>query len=395
MYQEPEFQPTRDEMFDILRKYIPWNNRAERVALQEAEGRIASEDILAPYSLPNQQSSGIDGIAVRFGDFSQGKPDLEKWELGRDYVYSNTGVAIPEEFDTVIAIEDVEKKQDGTIDILLLPQKRGERVSPVGSQMRQGECLVCKGERINPPHIGFLAAAGYQAVPVYARPKVLFLPTGDELVPSGEAVPQGKNVESNSAMLCAMMRRFGAEPSATGILGDDLEALKQAILQGIRQADLVIIGAGSSKGSKDYTMKALESIGEIIVWQLGVAPGKHCSLTMVEGRPVLGIPGPPGGAELICQYYVKAAISMMMTGRIEEIKRLPAVLTDKIPGRWLDFMQPVELICKENTLYAKPRQAMGKTRAEGRGYQASICYCPKGVDLQPGEVVEVEFPLAE
>ena len=178
----------------------------------------------------------------------------------------------------------------------------------------KGEILVRRGERLTPDTLGNLLSAGFQSVPVFAKPRVLFLPTGNELVPAGGVVPPGKNVESNSVRICAMLRRYGCQAAAGSIMPDDPVKLEAEILQGLRQSDMVVIGAGSSKGSKDFTMDVLENLGTVIVQELGVAPGKHCSLTIVEGKPVLGIPGPPGGARLIGQYYLQAAAQLLATG---------------------------------------------------------------------------------
>ena len=393
MYHKPTFEPTRDEMMSILEQHIPFLNRTELVPLAEADGRVAAADISAPYSLPNRAASACDGIAVRFSDVAGKTPDTAAWVEGREYVYSNTGVAIPDMFDTVIPIEEVICRADGSIALRTLPQQRGEEVQPAGSQMQQGETLVCRGETLTPVTLGILLSAGIQSVNVYAAPRVLFLPTGDELVPSGGPVPPGKNVESNSLLISAMLRQFGCKPAVGGILPDSPTELETALLQGALQADLVIIGAGSSKGNKDFTMDVLENIGEVIVQEIGVAPGKHCSLTLVQGTPVLGIPGPPGGAQLICQYYVQAAVELLTTGKRQATPRVSATLTADLPGRWIDFMQPVHVFWEEGQLFAAPMSAFGKTRAANRRAFLQVLYCPKGRHFHAGEQVAVEFPL--
>lgn len=392
MYHNPTFEPTRDEMLAIIENNISFHNRTELVSVWEADGRAAAEDLMATYPLPNRPVSAFDGIAVRFSAFATGAPDTSQWIENKDYAFSNTGVAISDEFDTVIAIEDVERHADETISVNSVPHEKGEHVNPVGCQIHAGECLVAKGETLHPVTLGVLLAAGYQSVPVFVRPKVLFLPTGDELVSSGGTVPAGMNVESNSVMLTAMIRRFGGVPSVSRILPDKPEIIKKAILEGIRQADLVVIGAGSSKGSKDFTMDVLEEIGTVLVQELGVAPGKHCSLTMVEETPVMGIPGPPGGAQLICQYYIKAAIEQIMLGKPRPTITLPAVLTEDISGKWIDFMQPVELFHKDKVLFARPQYIVGKSRADSRNALQKICYCPKGKNFYMGDTVSVEIP---
>ena len=395
MYHQPEFEPVREEMYDILKKQIHPLDEIEYVNIYEADRRFLAKDIKTAYSLPNLPASDFDGIAVRYEDFKNGMPDTSQWTEENEFVYSNTGVSIPEQYDTVIAIEDVKSLENGGIKLNAIPGKRGEHVAPAGSQLRAGEILGKQGDRIHPSQIGILVSAGYQSVPVYRKPRVVFIPTGDELVPSGGEVPPGLNVESNGAMVSAYVRRFGGEPSVMSIQRDDQQALKNSILSTVEYADLVIIGAGSSKGSKDFTMDVLETIGDVIVQEIGVAPGKHCSLTMVNETPVIGIPGPPGGAQLISQYYVKAAIELLTTGTIHPIPRVPAILDKPLRKMPIDFMQPVQLSMHKDGFHAVPVAGFGNTRAESQYRQYALMYCQRGTAPQQGDFIQVELPIAE
>lgn len=390
-----KIEPDREEMYSIIKTCIPWLQKTERVQVWEADGRTVARDIAAVYPLPGRPVSAYDGIGVRFSDFAEGIPETSHWKLGRDYVFANTGVAIQEGFDTVIAIEDVDTEADSAIRLRAYPDHCGEYVVPAGSQIRPGETLACKGEKLFPALLGVLAAAGHTSVPVYVRPRVLFLPTGDELVPFGGKIPAGSNAESNSVMLAAMIRRFGGLPAVSRILADDPETIRKAILEGIGQADIVIIGAGSSKGSKDFTMKVLESIGTVKAHELAVAPGKHCSLTMVEGVPVMGIPGPPGGAQLIGEYYVRAAIERLTKGEISPVPYVGAVLEKEIAAKHIDFMHGIRLSMREGTFYAMPCAAAGRTRGESRQDLNCICYCPRGRNFEKGEQIKAELPFAD
>jgi len=393
MYHKSDFEPNRDEMLHILDKTIGFLNRMEAIPLADADRRIVSEPLTAPYNLPNKPASGMDGIAVRYDDAAAAATGPLNWKEGTEYEYSNTGVAIPDAYDTVIRIENVEKDSDGKISITEKPEKKGENVHPTGSQLRKGEVIIEKGEMLNPAKIGLLTSAGITCVPVYEKPHVIFIPTGDELVTAGGKVPDGANVESNGAMVLAMLKRFGCIPSAMPVIPDEPEAIKEAVKKAVGQADLVIIGAGSSKGSKDYTMDVLEELGQVKVQELRVAPGKHNSLTLVGNIPVMGIPGPPTGAQLICEYYVQAAVQIMMTGKRREPLRIKAVLDTDIKGKWIDFMQSVDLYWNKDILYARPISMQGGTRATGRNAFMQILYCEKARDYSAGESVKIEFPV--
>lgn len=150
-------------------------------------------------------------------------------------------------------------------------------------------------------------------------------------------------------------------------------------------------------------MDVLRELGEVVVQELGVAPGKHCSLALIEGVPVMGIPGPPGGALLISRYYLRAAVSLLSNGSIPEPLRLPAELTAPLPARQIDFMQPVRLslspsdgkLLAEKKLLAAPLPFMEKTRASAREDFAAILYCPKDKAFSAGENVMIELPDTE
>lgn len=446
MYREPDREPVRAEMMEILREHIPFLNRTELLPVSEADGRAAAEQVCASYALPNRAASAFDGIAVRFSDIAahkeagagialSGKMEeapastaraaavgsrIETDKAGQQaagverteetaqsacrsgcvfrehetFVYSNTGVAIPDGYDTVIAIEDVERRSAGEVFVAeeALPKARGAYVQPEGSQIKQGEVLLEEGEAITPEQIGLLVSAGIRSVNVYARPRVAVIPTGDELLPSGGPVLPGKNVESNSLMLCAMLRRFGAAPAALGIVPDEIEALRAAIEKAVRSADLVVIGAGSSKGSKDFTMDVLRQMGSVIVQEIGVAPGKHLSLSLIGGTPVIGVPGPPGGALLIGRYYLRAAVSLLQRGKIDPVFSVKAQLSQAIAPRPIDFMQPVRLKEENGRLLAAPVNAAGQTRAASRRKGEAVLYCPKGAAFQEGMCVSIELP---
>lgn len=157
--------------------------------------------------------------------------------------------------------------------------------------------------------------------------------------------------------------------------------------------NLVIIGAGSSKGTKDYTMDVLETLGTVIVQELGVAPGKHCSLTMAGHIPVLGIPGPPGGARLITRYYAKAAVDLLYTGQILPPESVSAILDENVSPKWIDFMQPVSLYEKDGILYAHPEKSFGLTWTQSLRCSHSYFYCQRKTAYQKGLRILAETPL--
>ena len=391
MYKKPDFEPSRAEMLGILEQQIQSIKATESVSLLDSLGRTCANDIYAINTLPNSKFSKMDGVAVRFADFATGEPDTSTWREGHEYVFSNTGCAIPNEYDTVIAIERVSFDEQGRITVLLQPSMIGNNVGEPGSQVMGGELLVAAGQVITPPLIGLLAAGGYTFVEVLIKPKVAFIPTGDELVPAGWEVPLHKNVESNSIMLAAFLKQWGAEPIIFPIIPDVFEKLAEAVKKATEIADLVIICAGSSKGTKDFTMDMLESIGEVIVHELGHGPGKHCSLAIVNEKIVIGLPGPMMGAELTANYYVRNALQLMNRQPITLCPTLNVILTEELKGMRFDFVLRLFVYKQNGSYYAKPVSIGSLTRANANRVHNAETYVPKEAVYQAGQTVAAEL----
>ncbi|MBC3804386.1 molybdopterin molybdenumtransferase MoeA [Acetobacterium fimetarium] len=391
MYKKPDFEPSRDEMLRILENKIKPMSEDETVSVVTSLGRICAEDVYAKNTLPNKPVSARDGIAVHFSDFSKGIPDTSDWKDKKEYCFSNTGVAISDDYDTVITIENVEFDKSGKVRLLSIPEKCGEGVGVEGGQVKEGELLVYTGERISPSLIGILLTGGITSIKVLSKPKVAFIPTGDELVPAGYQTPPGKNVESNSQMLKAYINECGGEAILYPIIPDVMEKLKEAILSAVAVADLVLICAGSSKGNKDFTIELLESIGNVMVYELGHGPGKHCSLAYSGNTPIIGLPGPPMGADLTAALYVKNAMRLMQMQPVQSPYQIIAMLEEDINGRKIDFVSFMRVFIKDGQYYARPVELQGKTRAEVNHLQNGQFYLEKGSSIKAGTMISVEM----
>lgn len=391
MNKKSKFEPSRNEMLSILEKNIQPIAKNETIPVAAASGRVCAEDIYAINSLPNKPVSDCDGIAVRFKDFAEGAPDTSLWQEGKEYCFSNTGVALCEAFDTVIAIEKVEFDQEGKIRLLGCPTRQGEYVGVVGKYVKKGELIASKGEMINPSLIGILLASGIINIKVLAKAKVAFIPTGDELVPVGFEVHLGKNAESNSLMLKAYIEECGCEAIIYPIIPDIAEKIKEAILSAAKVADLVLICAGSSKGSKDFTIDILEGLGEVVVHELGHGPGKHCSLAYAGNVPVIGLPGPPNGADLVSLFYINNTLRLMQMQPFQLPYTIQAVLAEDINGYAIDFIGYMRVFMKDGQCYVRPVSMFGKTRAELYHAHNAYFYIRKNSVIKKGESINIEM----
>ena len=219
-------QLTREQAIEKLIEVSEFVPRTELVDLHSACGRVTAADCSSRYDIPSALCSQMDGIAVHFDDFVDGMPDVSAWTFGSDYAWANTGTAMPAGFDTAIAIEQVEFDNAGTLVALkATPSQRGESCNQPGSTFAKGELLLPARTRLTPTKISALAMCGYTEVEVVAKPRVAFIPTGDELVELGCELPAGKAYESNGILLEQKLRLWGAEPVIYPCLPDDWDQI--------------------------------------------------------------------------------------------------------------------------------------------------------------------------
>ena len=322
-----------------------FRRRVERVNVPDALGRVAAYDVLSLNTLPNKLTSNMDGVAVHFSAFEKAGedgPDTSSWERGVDWQFCNTGIGMPGDFDTAIRIEDVEVSDDDAhVKLKRLPERRGQSTTPVGATLQQGDVLVRAGEVLSPALLAVLNQGGHTQVDVVARPVVAFIPTGNELVDAGAELPEGKNVECNAVMICAKLLQWGAEPLRYPIVPDDWGKLEETLSDAAAKADIVVINAGSSKGSDDFTCEILEKNGIMLHHMLAQGPGRHCSAAILDGKPVVGISGPPMGAEFTTDWMVKPLVDRYL-GLPGTYPPMVYARMEQDPGFWPEAVQVVK-----------------------------------------------------
>lgn len=322
---------TRHEVVGALMQRWDFTREVENVPLSKADGRVAAKTVTSRNTLPSSRTSNLDAIAVHFDDFVDGAPDITEWERGNQWQYCNTGVAIPEGFDTAIAIEQVEIANDKLVALNAVPTERFQMTTEEGASLQPGDILVSAGEVLAPTLLAGLAMGGYTEVAVVRKPRVAFIPTGNELVPASVELPRGKNVESNSAMIGAKIEAWGGSTLLYDIVPDDPVKILAALRDAAEKADIVAINAGSSKGSDDWTCEILEREGEILFHEVNQGPGRHCSFSLLDGKPVIGISGPPIGAEFTADFFLKPFVDLYLGANLDYPPTVRATMLDSAP----------------------------------------------------------------
>jgi molybdopterin molybdotransferase len=291
--------------------------RPETIAIDEAFGRVPAEALHAPHALPGFARATVDGFAVRAADTygaSEGLPsylDLAgEVRMGHPpevevrpgtTVAIATGAPLPSGADAVLKVEHTQSATPELLEVLK-PVTPGEGLVRADEDAAPGDELAMPGRPLRAQDLGMLAAAGITELPVYARPRVAIVSTGDELVPAdAQSLSPGQVRDATAPALAALIREAGGEPEFIGIVGDDQDVLAQSLRQALPDSDVLVVSAGSSVGSRDETAAAIASLGEPGIWCHGLAfrPGKPTLLADCGGVPVIGLPGNPRSALVV------------------------------------------------------------------------------------------------
>lgn len=302
----------------------------ELIPVSDSLGRITFEAVHALFSSPGYNAAAMDGIAVE-SEKTEGASESRPLTLveGIDFNYINTGNPIKEPLDCVIMIEDVIEKGEGRVEILQAAYPY-QHVRQIGEDIVATEMLLTSRHRIRPMDIGALVSGGITEVPVFAKPRVGIIPTGSEIVETASQVREGTIIDSNSHVFKGLVEDLGGIPNRYPPMEDDYNKLKSLILKAVEENDMVIINAGSSAGTKDYTVKLIRELGTVVVHGVAMKPGKPTILGIVKGKPVVGIPGYPVSAFLVFDVFVKPLILRYLGNRGDIYDTVEAVISRRI-----------------------------------------------------------------
>ena len=303
---------------------------AEAVHLEAAAGRVTSGPVTALLSSPHYDSAAMDGAAVRSAD-TVGATETSpvRLEIGRQAAWVDTGDPIPDEFDAVIMIEVIHQVDARTIEVQAAVPPY-QHVRALGEDIAATELLLPGGHRLRPQDLAACAAAGLSHVDVRRRPKAVVLPTGNELVAVGTTPGPSQIIESNGLMLVAMVEEWGADADRRPPVPDDRGNLKSALADALETADVVLVNAGSSAGSEDYTAAVVEEMGELLVHGIAVRPGHPVVLGVVRDTPVIGIPGYSVSAAITCEIIVRPLVEHMLGLPPSERQSIAATISRKV-----------------------------------------------------------------
>ena len=311
--------------------------------------RTVSTPITSPSDLPSFDRSTMDGYAVRATDTygaSQSQPSYlnlvseitmgsipkTKIKVGQAAKIF-TGGMIPESADAVVMVEYTELIDSSLIEIIK-PVAPGENIIKIGEDIKENDPVFEVGHVIRPQDIGGLLALGITQTPVFERPKIGVISTGDELINPEIEPTKGQVRDINSYTVSSLIQKHGGEPIIFGINKDEFEVQFNSAQKALTECSLLVISAGSSTSSRDLTSQVISSLGEpgILMHGLAHKPGKPSIIGSVENKLIFGLPGNPVSAMIIFELLVKRAINNILRSTKKLITPTQAILTTDIPS---------------------------------------------------------------
>ncbi|PLR96572.1 molybdopterin biosynthesis protein [Bacillus sp. T33-2] len=386
-----EDKPREDAKNELLAAFeLPLEK--EIVHVRTSLGRVTAEPVFAATSMPHYHASAMDGIAVNAEDtYDAHEQRPLRLKQGEQFCYVDTGNAIPSHFNAVIMIEHVDVIDEETIEIIE-PATPWQHIRPIGEDIVQEEMLFPQGHRIRPADMGALLAAQVTHVPVAKKPAVTIIPTGNELVSADASLSSGRIIEFNGTVFAGFITEWGGEPILHDIVKDEPDKLKEALLKAVETSDIVVVNAGSSAGSKDFTVHIINELGTVFTHGVATRPGKPVVLGKVKNKIIVGVPGYPVSAYLALEWFVRPLICKYL--QIPEPKR--QTLQVKLGRRIVSTMGAEDFVRMNigyvdgqfvaNPLTRAAGVTMSLVRADGL-----LVVPPDELGYEQGDIVKVEL----
>ncbi|MBK7327594.1 MAG: molybdopterin molybdotransferase MoeA [Dehalococcoidia bacterium] len=391
----------------------------ERKPLLAALGQVLAADVVSPYDLPPLANTGMDGYALRAADTagaSEAAPVRLRviTNLAAGYVSDvpigpgeaariMTGAPIPPGADAVVPFEETdevlrgpnEQPRPGGEVAIFKAAKHGANVRERGGDVRAGNRVIEAGRVLRASEIGVLSSLGLTEVPVFRRPVVAILSTGDEVTPPGEALLPGRIYDANSAAVAAQVASFGGVPRVLGIAKDTIEDLTSKLREGL-DADMLVTSAGVSRGDFDVVKDVLAREGQVDFWTVRMRPGKPLAFgafAAPDGRriPHLGLPGNPVSSMVSFELFGRPAIFKMLGKQGWERPSVRAIVRERVvnpdPRRY--FARCIVTQGEDGRWYADLSGPQGSNILTGMSGANALTVIPEDVTVvEAGEEID-------
>ncbi len=393
--------PASEALKRILKEVKPLE--VEEIEVIHSVGRVSSQKIVSQINKPNTNKAMMDGYGVSFEDIKNASiqspiklrvkglihaEEIFRGKIKRgEAVQVMTGATLPENIDTVLKYEEVEK--EGCFIKVFQPVSKWGNVSRVGEDIKKGDVVLEKGERVTIATASLLSSLGIGKIKVSKKPKVAVLVTGSELVSPDRGLKPGKIFESNTTLLSNLAKFYGCIVEKAEVVPDDLNEIKRKIRSNLK-CDLIITSGGMSAGRRDHTHKAIEELGRILFHGVTIRPGTPSLGAVINKKVVLGLPGSPAACLIAFIYFAIPIISKMTCNKAKE-EALEAEMISNYPSRLgrMDALR-VKLKNVKGKIYAEPIRIKGASLLSSIKKADGIVFIPeKKEGLEKGEIVKV------
>jgi molybdopterin molybdotransferase len=380
------------------------------ITINDALGRVLSENVVSDLDLPPFRSSSVDGFGVRVEDVqfaSQNNPAILPvartvqagdhpigFVEGGVAVRIMTGAPVPDGISAVIPIENTDAdwyKPNVSVSIYKSAQK-DDNIRPIGENVKWGQPIFSAGDVLRPVDIGMLASIGRDRVRVIGQPHVVVISTGDELVDVGNPLPAGKIYQSNGHLLSALITEFGGRVTQIPIVKDTREAVRSAFEQALTfQPTMIISSGGVSVGALDYVRVVLEEMGQVDFWRINLKPGKPLAFGHLDGVPFFGLPGNPVSVWVTFDIFVRPALCKQV-GRKQDVTTGQAILKKSVKSDGRRTYMSVKLSVENGQLYADRMGTQSSGALMSMVLADGLLIIPEGVDrANEGDVYPVRL----
>ena len=401
--------------FQIDIKKLTSNTKAlqqsELLPIRDCLNRICSQPIRSTINVPGHANSAMDGYAIAFSDLqradSQDSQITTFKEIGCAFagrafdtacesgqcIRIMTGAVMPDGCDTIIMQEQAEQRDDGFIAVDS-NHRLGENVRYAGEDIKQDEVILNSGDKIGPADLGVLASLGIGELNVFRKPIVAFMSTGDELVSINKTLGKGQIHDSNRYTLYGMLAQLEVDMIDLGVIQDDFDSIRSALLDAAQKADLVITTGGVSVGQADFIKTALEDIGQPEFWKIAIKPGRPLTFGKIQESLFIGLPGNPVAVMVTFNHFVIPAIRQLSGAPPTKVPVVRATSTEKMRKRAgrLEIQRGIASLSEHG------QWQVSKTGKQGSGILTSMsrgnCFILLHEDndgVEPGDQVEIQL----
>ncbi|MDX6597141.1 MAG: molybdopterin molybdotransferase [Gaiellales bacterium] len=339
---------------------------SESVALDAASRRVLGAPLIALAANPPHRCAAMDGYAIVAADAANGVI------APGSYLRIDTGQPVADRFDAVSQVEIAAESAAGLLVERAIAA--GTNIRAAGEDVREGDLLLPSGRLLSSYDIALAAVAGHASLPVTRRPAVAILPTGGELRPPGTRLAPGEVADADGPMLQSLAREAGADCERLPARPDDAEEIGAALLDVVARSDLVLVIAGSSRGRADHTASVVERHGELVAHGVALRPAHPVALGIVEGTPVIGVPGYPVAAAVAFERFARPLLELLLGSLPEDAPLIRVRLTGAVRAkRGVEVYVPLVLSAGSDLPDALPQSRKGGALNGLAGAHALLC----------------------